>query len=147
LVKLLVEVDKMLASLYYEPSKPSAFSILAKLQAAVRQAKGKNPSPRVTQDWLQQQDAYTLHKPVTKRFSRIPYTVNNVIHMGESDLLDVQNLSKYDNYKLLLTVIDVFSKFLHVVPLKAKPGPLSHRRFSPSYRILNILNPTKDAPS
>jgi len=41
-----------------------------------------------------------------------------------SDLLDVQNISKFnDNYKYLLTVIDVFSIFLHIVPFKSKTGP------------------------
>ena len=41
----------------------------------------------------------------------------------EADLLDVQNVSEFnDNYKYLLTVIDFFSKLLHVVPLKSKTG-------------------------
>jgi hypothetical protein len=64
LVKLLVEIDKKLAKQYYDPSKPSVLSSLAKMQSAVREAKGKQTSPRVTQDCLHQQDAYTLHKPV-----------------------------------------------------------------------------------
>ena len=39
----------------------------------------------------------------------------------EYDLMDVQTLSKYDDkYKYQLTVIDVFSKFLHIVPLRSK---------------------------
>jgi hypothetical protein len=39
----------------------------------------------------------------------------------ESDLIDIQNFSRYnDKYKYLLSVIDVFSKFLYIVPLKAK---------------------------
>jgi transposase InsO family protein len=43
--------------------------------------------------------------------------------MSEADLVDVQAFSKFnDNYKYLLTVIDVFSKFLHIVPLKSKMG-------------------------
>jgi len=43
------------------------------------------------------------------------------MEVWESDLLDVQNISKFnDNYKYLLTVIDVFSKSLNVVPLKSK---------------------------
>jgi len=37
--------------------------------------------------------------------------------------VDVQALSKYnDSYKYLLTLIDVFSKFLHIVSLKSKTG-------------------------
>jgi transposase InsO family protein len=42
----------------------------------------------------------------------------------EFDLLNMQVHSKVnDNYRYLLTVIDVFSKFLHVVTLKSKTGP------------------------
>jgi len=41
----------------------------------------------------------------------------------ECDLIDVQEFRKFnDNYKFLLTVIDVFSKYLHIVPLKSKTG-------------------------
>jgi transposase InsO family protein len=142
--KLLGKMHRSLASLYYDPSKPSAFSTLANLQAAVRKAKGKKPSPGVTQEWLHQQDAYTLHKPVRKRFHRNPYTVNNIMDVWEADLLDVQNLSKYnDSYKFVLTVIDVFSKYLHAVPLKTKAAPsvttafqsiLKDRRYNEPYK-------------
>jgi transposase InsO family protein len=39
----------------------------------------------------------------------------------ECYLIDVQSLSKFnDAYKFLLTVIDNFSIFLHLVPLKSK---------------------------
>ena len=42
----------------------------------------------------------------------------------ECDLIEVQALGKFnDNHKCLLTAIDVFSKFLHVVPLRSKTGP------------------------
>ena len=41
----------------------------------------------------------------------------------ECELVDVQILGKYnDKYKYLLTVIDVFSKFLHFVPLRSMTG-------------------------
>ena len=34
------------------------------------------------------------------------------------------NLSKYnDTYRYILSVIDVFSKYLHLVPIKTKSGP------------------------
>ena len=41
----------------------------------------------------------------------------------ECDLVDVRALGKLnDNYKYILTVIVVFSKFLHMVPLKSNTG-------------------------
>jgi len=66
---------------------------------------------------------YTLHRQLRRKFSRNPYTVNNLFDVCESDLIDVQTFGKFnDNYKFLLTVIDVFSKLLHIVPLKSKSG-------------------------
>ena len=113
----------MVASLFYVTGKPSAFSSLAKLQATFKQVKGKI-SNRETQAWLEQQAAYTFHKPARKRFPSNPFTVSNVMEVWESDLLYVQNISKYsDNIKYLLTMFDVFSKFFHVVPQQFKIGP------------------------
>jgi len=39
--------------------------------------------------------------------------------LWETDLLDVQALAKHNNgHRYLLTVIDVFTIYLHIVPLK-----------------------------
>ena len=44
-----------------------------------------------------------------------------MMDVWEFDLMDMRSLSKYtDRYKYLLSVIDVFSKYLHIVPLRAK---------------------------
>jgi len=75
-------------------------------------------------EWLEAQDAYNLYRPVRKRFPRNPYTVYNIMDVWGCDLVDEQGLGKYnDGINYLLCVIDVFSKYLHVVPLKSKTGP------------------------
>ena len=63
--------DKMTAKLFYDPSKPSAFLCLDKLQAAINQTKGKNFPLAKTQAWLERHDEYTLQKPVRKHFPEI----------------------------------------------------------------------------
>ena len=74
--------------------------------------------------WLEQQEAYTKHGHVRKRFLRNPYTVSNLMDVWESNLLEVQSLEKYnDTYSYILSVIDVFSKYLHLFPVKNKSGP------------------------
>jgi hypothetical protein len=89
----------------------------------------------------------TLHKPVRKRFHRNPYSVNNVMDVWEADLLDVQTLSTYnDNYKFLLTVIYVFSKFLHGVPLKNKAGPTVTSAFQSILQDAKYNTPYKRRP-
>ena len=56
------------------------------------------------------------------------------MEVWDSDLLDVKNISKFnDNYKYLLTMIDVFSKFLHVVPLKSNTGPTVTSAFQSTF--------------
>jgi len=106
--------------LYYDPARPTAFSTLRKLGVA---AKKKNIKLDDIRDWLEKQDAYTLHRPIRKRFARNPYTVNNVMGVWECDLVEVRALGRFnDNYKYILSVIDVFSKFLHQVRLRSNTG-------------------------
>lgn len=64
-----------------------------------------------------------MHRPTRKRYPRNSYTVNNALDVWECDLVDVRSLSgSNDGYTYLLTVIDVFTKYMHVVPLRAKTG-------------------------
>jgi hypothetical protein len=106
-------------ALYYNPAKPSAFPTLNKLSADLPK---KNKSD--VRDWLEQQEAYTMHRPVRKRFLRNRYTVFNLMDVLECDLLDVQYLVKYnDMNRYILSVIDVFSKYLYLFPVKTKSGP------------------------
>jgi hypothetical protein len=64
-----------------------------------------------------------MHRPVQKRFPLNAYDVNNVLDLWQSDLLDLQTFAKYNNnYRYVLSVIDIFSKYLHLVPLKSKTG-------------------------
>ena len=49
--------------------------------------------------------------------------MNSIDEIWASDLIDMQAFSKYNNgIKYLLTVIDIFSKFVLIVPLKRKTG-------------------------
>ena len=73
--------------------------------------------------------------------------LSNVMEVCESDLLDVQNISKFKgNYKYLLTVIDVFSKFLHVVPLKSKTGQTVTSAFQSIFNDKKCSKPHKQCP-
>lgn len=67
------------------------------------------------------QDVVTLHKLPKYKFKRDHYTVFGIDHLWEIDLCDMQSFAQYNNgYKFILSVIDVFSKFGWMVPLKNK---------------------------
>ena len=73
------------------------------------------------QNWLLDQDTYTIHKYNKKKFKRNKIIINGIDDTWQADLVDLSNLSEVnDDYKWLLTVIDVFSKFAWAIPLKNK---------------------------
>jgi hypothetical protein len=94
----------MTSKVYYDPGHVASFCTLDKLSKAV-----KNEKRTALKSWLEEQDAFTLHRLVRKRFHRNPYIVTNVMDVWECDLLDMHANSKInDNYRYLLTKIDVF---------------------------------------
>ena len=100
---------------WYTPGDVAAFSGLQPLKEA-----SKLPSKSV-REWLQGQEAYTLHKSIKRKFQRRRVMVRGIDDQWQADLLDVSKVeSDNDGVHFLLTCIDVFSKFAWVVPLKNK---------------------------
>jgi len=119
--------------LYYDPARPTAFSTLRKFVVAVKKNNIKLDDIR---EWLEKQDAYTPHRPIRKRFASNPYTVNNVMNVWQCGLVDVRALDKFnDYYKYILSVIDVFSKFLYLVPLRSKTGTAVASAFTSIFEV------------
>lgn len=71
------------------------------------------------------QDSYRPSRNIVRKFQRSIYVVNTVDYPWEMNLADVSNIiPSNDNYKFLFIVIDVFSKYRWVTPLK---DPVRHR--------------------
>ena len=67
--------------------------------------------------------ANELHKPIKRNFTKRRVIAHNVDDIWCSDLVDMQKLSKWNRgYKYLLMVLDLFSKYGWIVPLKTKTG-------------------------
>ena len=65
--------------------------------------------------------ANELHKPVWRRFDKRTVFAKQVDDIWTADLVDRSSFSRSNKgYKYLLTVIDGFSKYGWVVPLKTK---------------------------
>ena len=64
-----------------------------------------------------------LYKTVTRNFQRRIVNVNSIDEIWAADLINMQAFSKDNNgIKYLLTVIDIFSKFVWIVYLQRKTG-------------------------
>lgn len=110
-----------LRELYYTPGKPGAYAGPEKLYQAVKQeGKYKIGRQRIRQ-FLNNEDSYSLYKPIRKTFPRSKVIVNTIDSMWDGDLADVSNIASHnDGYKFLLVLIDIFSRYLFIVPLKNK---------------------------
>ena len=70
-----------------------------------------------------QQLAEELHKPIIKKFKERKIHAAFKDNIWGADLADMQLLSRYNKgIRFLLCVIDIFSKYAWVVPLKHKKG-------------------------
>ena len=65
--------------------------------------------------------AEELHKPAIRKFQTRRVYVNGIDKIWAADLVDMQAFSKYNKgVKYLLTVVDIFSKYGWLIPLKNK---------------------------
>ena len=67
--------------------------------------------------------AEELHKPVTRKFEKRRFIARGVDNIWAADLVDMKAFAKdNEGVKYLLTVLDVFSKYGWIAPLKTKTG-------------------------
>ena len=61
---------------------------------------------------LERELAFTLHKPVRRRFAMLPVLVFNKDEQWVADLVEMQTTAKWNKgTRYLLTVVNVLSKF------------------------------------
>lgn len=103
---------------YYVPEAAGSFTSVANL---VRYSSRSKDDVR---DFLESQDAYTLHKPIRRKFLRRKTISLGIDRIWQLDLADLTNISRHnDNYKFILTCIDCYSRYAFAVPVKNKSAP------------------------
>ena len=113
---MVIESVGAIESSYYNVVDPASYGGLSKY-------KPKGYTKKEVREWLQTQDAYTLHKPTRRRFPRRQVVVYGIDHQWQADLVDLGKSASYNKgFKYLLTCIDVLSRYASVVPFKDKTG-------------------------
>ena len=76
-----------------------------------------------------------LHAPARKNFLRCKVVMKGLNETWQVDLIDLQKYAKINrNYKYILTIIDILSKFAYTVPLKTKTGEEVANAFSSIFK-------------
>ena len=126
---------RVMNRLYFDPRQLGSFG---GLPAAERYLK------RDVKSWLIRQDAYTLHKPLGHRFRRRQIFTKGIRDRWQTDFVDMQSLSDYnDGVKLLLTCIDTFSKYAWIRPLKKQVWLKCYRSIQVDFERRDSPNATK----
>jgi transposase InsO family protein len=127
----------MLKNLYYNIKEPSSFR---GEEAIRRYSKKKKLSQKEIKHFLQQQQTYTLHKRLRKKFPRQPVIVSGLNQQFQADIAEFGAIKKYNkNYKYVLFIIDCFSKYAFAKPLKTK----SALDVSKAFEKILLENPNK----
>lgn len=72
---------------------------------------------------MKNQDDYSLQRPSRHPRKRARVVESGIDNQWDSNLADMSSLSRFNGgIKYLLVVIDIFSRFLWVQPLKNKTG-------------------------
>lgn len=113
--------EKYLEEIYFDPSHPGSFQNPQSLYKVIKKEKKFKITLKEIKNWLSTKNTYTLNKFVKRTFER-----NRVIVGGIDDQWDADLASFYsyrdtnDNFSYLLCVIDIFSRFAWIEPLKNK---------------------------
>ena len=115
------ERDKQLDDIYYNPQDPGSYGGVKRLLKRAREVGIPEINQAKIKEYLRDQQAYTLHKPASKHFTRNRTITGAIDKQWQADLADMQSLaSSNSSYKYILTVIDIFSKYAWAIPIKSK---------------------------
>lgn len=115
---------------YYTPAHPGSFGGVDQLHRAVQDETGENVKRENVEEFLTEQDAYSLYKPARVNFPRNRVFIPRPLNQFQADLCDMEALDEYnDGFNYLLTVIDVFSKKAYVRVLKRKTADKGVKAF------------------
>lgn len=110
-----------LRQIYFDPRHPGSFKGAHKLFEVVKEEGKHAISLRDIKRWLQNQESFSLGKPVRRAFRRLKVIVQGMGDQYEADLADMQKFKNDNNgVRFLLVVIDVFSRFIWVETLRSK---------------------------
>lgn len=128
------QLTNLLNKLYYTTGKASAYSSINRLYKEAKKINSKI-TLNIVKQFLSQQRTYTLHKQVNKKKPLRKIISHSINDIHSADLLDVSNISKYnDGKKFILAVVDSFSRKSYVSILKNKTAKKVLAGFKEIYR-------------
>ena len=138
------QVHNALSKIYYNPEDSGSYGGVERLYQRAQEEGLSHIKRRDVVNFLGDQRSYSLHKPARHNFKRNKTLVSGIDVQWQADLADMQGLSRSNSgYKYLLTVIDVFSKYAWVVPIKNKSGKEMADAFKKLFSMSQLRKPER----
>ena len=113
--------EKYLEKIYFDPAHPASFEGPLRLYQYVKKEGKYKLSHGQIKRWIQKQESYSRNKGVKRSFQRGRVIVAGIDDQFDADLASFASYAdENDGYKYLLAVIDIFSRYAWVKPLKDK---------------------------
>ena len=113
--------------IWFDPENPVGYTGVSKVAKATRS------SIKKTQEWLNNQLAYSLNKPMRRLFPTRKYIARGVDGLLQIDLMEIIPYTKINKgYKYIVTCVVVISRYARAVPVKSK----SAKHFSEALHVM-----------
>ena len=129
----------VLSKIDHNHKDPGSLGCVERLLRRSRQLHVPGVTRKPVQEYLRSEQAYPLHKPARRRFTRNHTYVAGIDAQWQTDLADMQGIAKQNGgMRYLLTVIDVFFKFAWAIPVHSKDAKAITTAFG---QVLTTANP------
>ena len=116
--------EKYLKDIYLDPAHPASYSNPQTLYKLAKKEGKYKISHSQIKKWIQKQESYSRNKSVKRKFQHDRVIVAGIDDQFDADLASLVHCAdENDGYKYLLVVIDIFSHYAWVQPLKDKTAP------------------------
>ena len=113
--------DEVLSKIDHNPKDPWSLGGVEQLLGRARQLHVPGVTRKTVQKYLRSQQAYTLHKPTRRRFTRNNTYVAKIYAQWQAYLVDLHGIARQNGeMRYILTVIDVFSIFAWAIPVHCR---------------------------
>ena len=130
-----------LKRIYHNSQDPGSLGGIDRLLRRTKQLQDPSVNRQDVVEYLSGEQAYTLHRPARRHYQLNQINVGGIDSQWQPDLADMQGLARQNNgTRNLLTVIDVFSKFAWVEPVKTKEAPVVTAAFR---KVLEVAAPRR----
>ena len=112
---------EILSKIYHDQKDPCSLGVVERLLRRAKQLNVLNSTQQKVLQYLKSEQAYMLHQPTRRRFSKNHTYVAKIDAQWQADVTDMKGIAKQSGgMRYLLTVIDVFSKYAWAIPIHSK---------------------------